>query len=36
MVGPDECEHLLVYHQGRYGNLQSKAITDSQAEGTQP
>ena len=35
MAGPDECEHLLVYHEGHYGNLQSKAITDSPTEATQ-
>ena len=26
MSGPDECKHLLVYHEGHYVNLQSQAI----------
>ncbi len=28
MWGPDECKHLLVYHEGQYGNLRSKAAPD--------
>jgi len=28
MSGPDECKHLLVYHEGHYANLQSKAISN--------
>jgi flavin reductase (DIM6/NTAB) family NADH-FMN oxidoreductase RutF len=35
MLGPDECERLLVYHEGHYGNLQSKAIVDSPTEARQ-
>ncbi len=29
MLGPDECGRLLVYHEGHYGNLQSRAIAES-------
>ena len=29
MSGPDECKHLLVYHEGHYVNLESKAIPES-------
>ncbi|MGA7291691.1 MAG: flavin reductase family protein [Terriglobales bacterium] len=32
MLGPDECERLLVYHEGHYGHLRSKAAGDSQME----
>jgi len=32
MLGPDECERLLVYHEGHYEHLQSKAIAESQIE----
>ena len=28
MSGPDRCKHLLVYHEGQYGNLRSKATSD--------
>lgn len=32
MLGPDECKRLLVYHEGHYAKLQSKAITESPIE----
>lgn len=32
MLGPDACDRLLVYHEGHYGKLQSKAIVESSIE----